>query len=204
MTEETTLWSYYSTSSVSHTLPLLRVPSMILESSSLSLVYPSSCLRILPPLPHLLQRHRLEKQQRCQKRSTNASIVIGHSVGVNIEADMRGRVSFSFLIVYSGVDVHSGVVSLLPHTSLTPAPLPDFNASPQNDTLSFHRTHFKLTRPSAPRRHERATIQMSKVQKYLCSSRPSTATRSDCACERWRRSSSQRSQASDNRAEDIA
>lgn len=93
MIEEKTLCSNYSTSTISRNLLLLRVPSMILESSSLSLVYPLSCLPILPPLPHLLQRHLLEKQQRCRKRSTNVNIVIEHSVGVNIEADMRGRVS---------------------------------------------------------------------------------------------------------------
>ena len=125
MTEETTLCSYYSTSTVSRSLPLLRVPSMILESSSLSLVYPSSCLRILPPLPHLLQRHRLEKQQRCRKRSTSVNIVIGHSVGVNIEADMRGRVS---LVSYFTVG-WMFIVGSSPRY-LRPAPIISFFLSP--------------------------------------------------------------------------
>lgn len=123
MTEETTLCSYYSTSTVSRSLPLLRVPSMILESSSLSLVYPSSCLRILPPLPHLLQRHRLEKQQRCRKRSTNVNIVIGHSVGVNIEADMRGRVSLVSCFAVGWMFIVGSSPCYLPHL------LPSFNFS---------------------------------------------------------------------------
>lgn len=217
MTEEETLCSNYHTSTISRNLPLLRVPSMIFESSSLSLIYPSSCLPILPPLPYLLQRILLEKQQRCRKRSTNVNIVIEHSVGVNIEADMRGRVSLLVSNLQWGDSMFIVGSSPCYDTShlnfSSPSFLLSFTLSPtsvctllkNNNILPFHPTpHSKLILLPRSHRHERATLQMSKVQEYLCPTRPLTATRSDCACERWRYSSSQRSQASDSRAENVA
>lgn len=48
---------------------------------------------------------------------------------------------------------------------------------------------------SIVRRHQRATIQMSKVPEYLCTTRSFAPTRSHRACQRWRRPAPQRSQA---------
>ena len=96
---------------------------------------PSSCLPPpLPPHPLPALQRPLENPQRYRRRSTNASSVTGHSVGVNIAADTRGRVSSPYISsVHSGVDDHGGVVILPPpHLSSIHPPSPIPTASTSN------------------------------------------------------------------------
>jgi len=90
------------------------VPEVQSEQSS-RLRALSPCLLLRPPPLRRRQPCRRRKRPACPTRSTNANSVLVPSVGVNIGADMKDRVSFLFSLGANdgGVEPsHGGAVRL--------------------------------------------------------------------------------------------
>ena len=132
----------------------------------------------LPLRPYQRPRHPHRSPLRRNRRriaNTSARFAPGHSVGVSIGVDMKDRVSFGFSV-------------------------PDLSRWRGCSPLWWGRTaaapcaHLLADPPLFLHRHQRATLQMSKVSKHLRSSRPPATTRSHRTCQRWRGTARQRSQ----------